>query len=77
LAYILFEKTKRDNIKAAFEPVSFIVFNYDRCLEWFLFCALIGLYFLTDEAAQNALSHLGTSKYSRDERRVGGWPLRA
>lgn len=58
LAYMLFEKTTRDSFKKAFEPVSFVVFNYDRCVEWFLHRAIKGLYFLTDEGAEQALQSL-------------------
>lgn len=34
----------RENVREIFEPVSFIVFNYDRCLEHFLAHALHKLY---------------------------------
>jgi hypothetical protein len=47
LAHIMFEGVSRENLKEAFDAVTFIAFNYDRCIEWFLFHALQGLYVLT------------------------------
>lgn len=45
LAQILFEKVGSNNIEQAFAPVTFVVFNYDRCVEWLIFHAIQGLYF--------------------------------
>jgi hypothetical protein len=58
LAHLLFEKVDASSLARAFEPVSFISFNYDRCLEWFVFNALKGLYSLEDAAAQRAIEGL-------------------
>jgi hypothetical protein len=45
LVHILFEKVDPVNLEKAFEPVEFIIFNYDRCIEWLIFHAIQGLYF--------------------------------
>ena len=55
LAHMLFEKVDSGQLRKAFEPVTFVSFNYDRCVEWFVFNALKGLYFLDDRQAQDVL----------------------
>jgi hypothetical protein len=44
------------NVKQALEKTSFIIFNYDRCVEQFLTFALQSLYGLRGEQAADALS---------------------
>lgn len=58
LAHILFEKVDSAQLRQALEPVTFVSFNYDRCLEWFIFHALRGLYFLDDAEARDAAKQL-------------------
>ena len=41
----------RENVKDIFNQVSFVVFNYDRCLEFFLPNALQGLYGIRESEA--------------------------
>ena len=55
LAQILFEKVGSDDIKQAFVPVTFIIFNYDRCVEWLIFHAIQGLYFLDGLASAQSM----------------------
>lgn len=58
LAHILFEKVEASSLEEAFHPVTFISFNYDRCVEWFIFHALKGLYFLDDGKASELVKPL-------------------
>ncbi len=58
LAHLLFEKVEADRLEEAFEPVTFVSFNYDRCVEWFVFNAIKGLYFLDDRQAQEVVQDL-------------------
>lgn len=48
----------KEGIKSVFDQVSFIVFNYDRCLEFFLFNALQRLYGISEAEAKAILSTL-------------------
>jgi hypothetical protein len=58
LAQAFFESVEAENLAAAFDPVTFISFNYDRCIEWFLFNAVQALYFLQPEQAKPILQGL-------------------
>lgn len=49
---ILFTPASVDDIKVRLESVTFVVFNYDRCLEQFLYYALRTYFDLTPEIAQ-------------------------
>lgn len=48
----------RENVEKIFDHVSFIVFNYDRCLEYFLFHALQKLYCLKDSEVKPIVANL-------------------
>jgi hypothetical protein len=54
---LLVQQCPKDQIKHRFEKVSFIIFNYDRCIEHFLFHALRNYYsgMTHDEAARLVL----------------------
>lgn len=56
LAHVLFEKIPANNIGVAFEKATFVSFNYDRCLEWFLYQCLMGIYAIDSAAALELLS---------------------
>jgi hypothetical protein len=47
-----------ENVETIFDNVAFIVFNYDRCIEHFLFVALQQLYAIDHTMAANLLSKL-------------------
>ena len=48
----------RDNARQIFDSVSFIVFNYDRCLEFFLLSALQLVYSMPQSEAVSIVSNL-------------------
>jgi hypothetical protein len=52
------ENCRRDALSQSLENVSVISFNYDRCLEHFLFHAIQNYYRLGSEEATEALSHI-------------------
>ena len=56
--YSLFQmlQVPRSGIDRMFENVNFIVFNYDRCLEHFLFCTIKRFYRLSDDEAARVIS---------------------
>jgi hypothetical protein len=56
LAEQMFTGTKRSDPAAAFANVSFVVFNYDRCLEHFLVTAVEHYYRTTPAIAQQVLN---------------------
>lgn len=58
LAHIALEKAKSSALATALESFSIVSFNYDRCAEWFLFNALMGLYNLDSSDAAKLLKSL-------------------
>jgi hypothetical protein len=48
----------REDVRQIFDNVSFIVFNYDRCIEFFLLHALRTVYGISEDEAQAALDDL-------------------
>src|SRR5258708_34475917 len=48
----------REDVRQIFDNVSFIVFNYDRCIEFFMLHALQTVYGIHEEEAQAALDDL-------------------
>jgi hypothetical protein len=56
LARTLTSGHRANNIDTIFDNVSFIVFNYDRCLELFLLRMVTEYFAVDNEAAQRALS---------------------
>ena len=57
-ARMLFQGTRRPHLESIFENLTIISFNYDRCIEHFLFEALQSYYSIDRKAASNALSRL-------------------
>jgi hypothetical protein len=49
---------KNDNLDKIFDNVAFVNFNYDRCLEQFLWLALQQLYLITEEKAGELIKGL-------------------
>jgi hypothetical protein len=58
LARGLNDGVRREEIKRIFEKLSFIVFNYDRCVEHFLYNALQRHYGISDAETKTALETL-------------------
>jgi len=56
--YMLGRGIPRENVAEIFENVSFIIFNYDRCVEHFLENALQRLYALNDQGAISIVADL-------------------
>lgn len=56
VAQILFEKARPEHLNPAFEAVKFVSFNYDRCLEWFVYNAVQGLYAMDRTQAAKAMA---------------------
>ncbi|KQT33735.1 hypothetical protein ASG29_06940 [Sphingomonas sp. Leaf412] len=54
-ARLLMSGVQRNNIKEAFENVRFVIFNYDRCLEHFLWMALQDYFDVDGEVAAEVL----------------------
>ncbi|MCH9012181.1 MAG: hypothetical protein IIA68_03840 [Proteobacteria bacterium] len=52
---ILIEGSRKENINQLFEGMSFITFNYDRCIEHFLFHALQNYYRIKPDEAANIM----------------------
>lgn len=55
---MLTENVTKDSIESVFENVAFITFNYDRCIEQYLYKALQTYYSVTPQEAGNVLSKL-------------------
>ncbi|WP_027159932.1 hypothetical protein [Methylobacter luteus] len=50
---LLTENCTKDDLKERFKTITLIIFNYDRCIEHFLFCALQNYYKISEpEAAE-------------------------
>jgi hypothetical protein len=56
--YMLGRGVPKENVGEIFDNVSFIVFNYDRCLEFFLVHALRRLYRIEEREAQDIVNDL-------------------
>jgi hypothetical protein len=56
--YMLGRRIPREAVQTIFDHVSFIIFNYDRCVEFFLLNALQQLYRISDTEAKSILSTL-------------------
>jgi hypothetical protein len=57
-AHMLARGIPKENVREIFEPVSFIVFNYDRCIEFFLRHALHKLYGIPENEASDIVDDL-------------------
>jgi hypothetical protein len=47
-----------DGLPARFNDISFIIFNYDRCFEYFMYNTLMVNYNMNEEEAENFVRHL-------------------
>jgi hypothetical protein len=56
--YMLGRGISRENVAEIFDNVSFIIFNYDRCVEYFLENALPRLYAIDDQTAKSIVADL-------------------
>jgi hypothetical protein len=56
--YMLCRGVPRENVAEIFEPLAFIVFNYDRCIEHFVTNALQRAYAITHQEAASIVSDL-------------------
>lgn len=54
-AQLLMSGIRRDNIASAFENLRFIIFNYDRCFEQFLWMALQHYFDINEDEASEVL----------------------
>ena len=67
---MLHENVNKNAVQSIFDNVSFINFNYDRCLEQYLFYALKEYYTLADQEADSLVKKL---KIIRPYGSVGEW----
>jgi hypothetical protein len=58
LMHMLGRGVQKENVRRIFENVSFIIFNYDRCLQFFLANALQKLYGIDAGEASSIISNL-------------------
>lgn len=58
LFQLLTENCRPDDLELRFASVAFIIFNYDRCVEHFLYYAFQNYYNLSPEKAASLLKHL-------------------
>jgi hypothetical protein len=61
LFMLLAENVKLDTVADILKNVSFVVFNYDRCLEHFLYHSIQNFYHLSDEDAATLLATVDIS----------------
>lgn len=71
LLKILCHNIQKDDVEKIFDNVSFVVFNYDRCLEYFLYYSIRDLYQLTDE---EILRVMGKAKILHPYGQIGQLP---
>ncbi|RJG56642.1 hypothetical protein D0Z70_04645 [Sphingobium terrigena] len=57
-ARLLMSGVQRNNMKEAFENVRFVIFNYDRCLEQFIWMALQDYFDINGEEAAEVLEEV-------------------
>src|SRR5260221_8834278 len=55
---LLTESVRRGGLTKLFDNVSFVIFNYDRCVEHFLYYSLQNYYRLTEQEAAQLLERL-------------------
>jgi hypothetical protein len=68
---LLQEGVRRDQLETFFQRVSFVVFNYDRCVEHFFHGALRAMYGLDDVAASKIV---GTARILHPYGTIGALP---
>jgi hypothetical protein len=56
--HVLGRGVSKENAREIFDRVSFIIFNYDRCVEYFLRHALQRLYGISEQEASDIVSEL-------------------
>lgn len=57
-AQLLMSGVQRDNVSMAFENLRFIIFNYDRCLEQYIWMALQQYFDIDEKEASEVLSNV-------------------
>lgn len=55
---LLTENCQQADLPQRFSKVGIICFNYDRCIEHFLYCSLQNYYFMQPDVASEVLTHL-------------------
>jgi len=55
---LITENCSINDLEERLKSVSLVIFNYDRCIEHYLFYALINYYKIYEETASNLLSHI-------------------
>lgn len=55
---LLTENVRKSDIESIFQNISFVTFNYDRCIQTFLFYALQNYYQITEQDAASIMSTL-------------------
>jgi hypothetical protein len=58
LVQLLFSGIQRDDIALAFENVKFVIFNYDRCLEQYIWMAMQDYFDISGEEAAEILANV-------------------
>jgi len=77
---LLTEHSSKEDLSERFESVSLIVFNYDRCIEHFLYHSLLNCYFMDESEAADLVSRIniyhpygsvGTLPWQNKKPRIG------
>jgi len=55
---LITENCQAEELENRFSTISFIIFNYDRCIEHFLYYSLKNVYRLSDEHATNIVNNI-------------------
>ncbi|MFC1650499.1 hypothetical protein ACFL2X_02915 [Candidatus Latescibacterota bacterium] len=55
---LITENCNTDDLEARFKSITLIIFNYDRCIEHFIYCALKKYYPLSDVEAANLVKEI-------------------
>jgi len=55
---LLTENCCKDDIEARLQSLTFIIFNYDRCTEHFMYYALQNFYRVSNTEAANLIKHI-------------------
>jgi hypothetical protein len=58
---ILTEGVRIENLQPIFDDISFVIFDYDRCIEQFLYCSLQNFYGIADQDTAELLARLKIS----------------
>jgi hypothetical protein len=58
LFQIIFDGVTKDDLKTAVSNANFIIFNYDRCIEEFLYKSVMNYYKISEENAMNLINEI-------------------